>query len=203
MFITFEGGEGCGKSTQAKLLKEYLESKSKKVSLTREPGGTEFAEKLREVLLSGEGVSDPLTEFLLLSVARRDHVINFIKPKLMDGEVVISDRFIDSSFVYQGYLKELSLNVIEQITRLSIGDFMPDITLFLNIDPEISMKRVLENRQVQTYYDKKDISFHTKINDSFLDLAKSYKSRIKVIDAAGSQEEVFERIKNVIDEKIE
>lgn len=196
MFITLEGGEGCGKSTQAKLLKKYLEGKGKKVALTREPGGTIFAEKLREVLLSGEGVFDPLTEFLILSAARRDHVINFIKPNLKDGGVVISDRFVDSSFVYQGYLKGLSIDVIECITKLSIDDFMPDITLFLNLDPKVSLKRVEENRQVQNYYDKKDIEFHIKINDSFLDLANKYSDRIKVIDASGSQEEVFNRIKN-------
>lgn len=202
MFITFEGGEGCGKSTQAKLLKDYLESKGKKVKLTREPGGTTFAEKLREVILSENGITDSLTEFLLLTTARRDHVINFINPALLAGEVVISDRFFDSSFVYQGYLKGLSLDLIESLTFTCIDQVMPQMTIFLNLDPEIGMKRVAETRGAQNYYDKKDLTFHIQVNEAYLDLAKKYKNRFKVIDASGAKEQVFGRIKSLVDSEV-
>ncbi len=201
MFITFEGGEGCGKSTQARLLRDYLSSIGKEVVLTREPGGTKFAERLREVLLSGSGISDPLTEFLLISAARRDHVINHISPSSKASKVVISDRFIDSSFVYQGYVKGLSFDLIEQLTKISIGEFTPDITILLDIDPKLSITRVKESRGVENYYDKQSIDFHSKIREGFLQLAQKFDQRIKVVDASGSQEVIFQKVKSIISKK--
>jgi dTMP kinase len=199
MFISFEGGEGCGKSTQAKLLKEYMLSLGESVILTREPGGTDFAEELRKLLLNGKGINDPLTEFLLINTARRDHVINLVNKSLELNQVVISDRFFDSSYVYQGFVKGLPLSLIKEITKLSIGDFEPNITFLLDLDPIVSLGRVRNNnRGEENYYDKKGLSFHMKVREGFLMIAKEFNKRIKIINADQTQEKVFSDILAVL-----
>ena len=135
-FITFEGCDFCGKSTQIQLLKEYFEINNKKVFLTREPGGTIVAEKIRELILSSKGITDPLTEYLLIAAARKDHVDNLIKKKIQQGYYVLSDRFYDSSICYQGYYKNLDINVLETIKELTIGKFEPDLTFLIDIPEE-------------------------------------------------------------------
>lgn len=197
-FITFEGGEGVGKSTQAKMLCKFFEDKGEKVFLTREPGGTVLAEKIRnEILLKNNGVDDPLTEFLLLSAARRDHVESIIKPKLKQGVFVVCDRFYDSSVAYQAYYKGLDFSIMEQINNLAINDFKPDITFLLELDHKKANIRV-SDRGVGNHYDKKGGGFAEIITDAFAEIANKNKDRIIKINATGSINIVFERIKGHI-----
>lgn len=196
-FITFEGCEGSGKSTQVKLLKEYLEKLGQKVLLTREPGGTELAEEIRKVILSGKKIDDPLTEFLLISAARRDHVMNKIKPALAEGSFVICDRFFDSSLAYQGFAKGLDTDLMSAIVNLTIANFQPDITFLIDIEPEIALERIQKFRSDDNnHYDQMGVDFHNKIRNGFLEVAKQNPKRVVVINGSKSQEEVSSSIKN-------
>ena len=195
-FITFEGCEGSGKSTQAKLLKEHLERLGHKVILTREPGGTELAEEIRKVILSGNKIEDTLTEFLLISAARRDHVLNKIKPALAEGSFVICDRFFDSSLAYQGFARGLDLELMQSIKTLTIDGFQPDITFLIDIEPSLALERIQKFRSDNNHYDAMGINFHNSVRNGFLELAEQNPNRICVIDGNKSQEEVFETIIN-------
>lgn len=198
MFISFEGGEGSGKSTQAKLLAEFLQAQGKEVVLTREPGGTETAEAIRSVLLSGKHINDPLTEMLLLSAARRDHVENLIKPALALGKVVISDRFFDSSIIYQSYVKGLDITVLHELIKISIGNFIPDMTFLIDIDVEIGLARIANTRGSQVnHYDNQALEFHQKIRSGFIDLAHQNPQRIMIIDGGQDIEEVSKSVNRV------
>ena len=182
MFITFEGAEGGGKTTQAKLLKEYLEANGKKVVLTREPGGTELAEKLRSILLNDKEIKDSVTELLIVTAGRRDHLENFIKPHLKEGFIVICDRFIDSSFAYQGFGKGLDFTTIQTIHQIALGDFKPDITILIDIESEMAIERIKKGRAGNNHYDYKGLEFHKKIRNGFLKLAESNQDRFYVIN---------------------
>jgi dTMP kinase len=195
-FITFEGCEGSGKSTQAKLLKEHLGRLGHKVILTREPGGTELAEEIRKVILSGNRIEDTLTEFLLISAARRDHMLNKIKPALADGSFVICDRFFDSSLAYQGFARGLDLELMQSIKTLTIDGFQPDITFLIDIEPSLALERIQKFRSDNNHYDAMGINFHNSVRNGFLELAEQNPNRICVIDGNKSQEEVFETIIN-------
>jgi dTMP kinase len=193
LFITFEGIEGSGKSTQAALLSAYLRNLQHEVLSTREPGGSKLAEEIRNLVLSGGGIKDPMTEFLLFSAARRDHVETAIKPALAAGKWVVCDRFIDSSKVYQGYVKGLDLKVMDQLITLTIGDFRPDITLVIDTDIEAALARLAKSRANQNHYDKAGADFFNKVRDGFLDLSRK-EDRINVIDGNLPQEEVHKKV---------
>lgn len=195
MFITFEGIDGSGKTTQIKLLQNYLISLNKEVVLTREPGGTPLAEQLREVLLGSEEIKSPLTEFLILTAGRHDHIENLIKPALDANKIVISDRFYESSVIYQGYAKGLNLELMDKIQSLVNGDFAPNITFVLDVNPQKSLLRI-NDRQEKNFYDDKKLSFHQKLRDGFLEIAKNNPKRIKIIDASLTAEEVHKEIIN-------
>jgi dTMP kinase len=197
-FITFEGMEGSGKSTQVNLLKEYLVSQRMEVIVTREPGGTVLAEQIRQILLSGSGIADVITEFLLISAARRDHVENLIKPALAKGKWVICDRFYDSSLVYQGIVKNLDQKIIEKIIKLTLDEFKPDITFLLDIEPQTALAR-LKNRGVSNHYDAKGIEFHTAIRQGFLSLAGREPQRIKVVNSENSSFDISKEIISYLD----
>lgn len=190
MFITFEGGEGSGKSTQAKLLAEHFKKSGKEVILTREPGGTELAEQIRNLLLGNKEINDPMTELLLLTAARKNHIQNLILPALNEGKIVISDRFLDSTIVYQGYVKKLDIEKIEKISQIAFDGFSPDITFLIDIDPVIGKERIAKNRTETNHYDQKSIDFHTKIREAYLAIAKQNQARIKLIDGSKSLDEV-------------
>ncbi len=195
-FISFEGCEGSGKSTQAKLLAEHLEKLGYKVVLTREPGGTELAEQIRKVILSGNKIEDTLTEFLLISAARRDHVENKIKPALANGSFVICDRFFDSSLAYQGYARGLDLELMRSIKTLSIDGFEPDLTFLIDIEPAVALERIQKFRSDNNHYDAMGIKFHNNVRNGFLEIAEQNPNRFLIIDGNKPQEEVFEMIKN-------
>lgn len=201
-FITFEGCEFCGKSTQVKLLEEFFKSSQRNVFTTREPGGTSFAEKIRTLLLSSEEVTDSLVEYLLFAAARKDHVDTVIKPKLQQGFHVISDRFYDSSLCYQGYYKKLSFDTLEEIRRMTIGDFKPDITFLIDISIDQIERRSAIKRAENNIYDKKGTKFHQTIRDGYLEIAKNNPQRIIVINGNKEVHEVHSEIIQIIQERI-
>ncbi len=187
VFITLEGGEGAGKTTQIARLKSRLESKGKTVITTREPGGSVGAEAIRKLLVEGDTHRwDAMTEALLLFAARRDHVEKVILPALSKGEWVISDRFYDSSYAYQGYGQGLELTKLDELRKLSIGDMKPDVTFILDLQVEVGLKRAA----VEQRYERMGIPFHEKLRAGFLSIAKAEPARVKVIDASQSVEGV-------------
>ena len=201
MFITFEGCEGVGKSRQIRLLEEYLKQNKINYYLTREPGGTAVSEQIRNVILDGK--NDSMTdecEALLYAAARVQLLKETVAPKLEKGELVLCDRYIDSSFAYQGYARGLGVDFVEKINDYAIKNFMPDYTIFLNLTPEQAFKR-------KGGVDKTDrlelsgIDFHNKVYQGYLDLSKKYKDRFIVIDASGEKNETHQKIINALKEK--
>jgi dTMP kinase len=192
-FITFEGIEGCGKSTQAKKLHEYFSGSI----LTREPGGTRAGEKIREILID-ENIEKlaAKTELFLNFAARLEHVEKLIKPALSQNKIVISDRFFDSTYAYQGNAFGLDEKLIDEVKKMTIGDFAPAITFLIDVPVEIAFKRI-EGRAGNNRYEKLGIDFHQKVRDGFLRLAEK-NSRIKIIDGTKSADEVFQNILNLI-----
>jgi len=194
-FITFEGGEGAGKTTQAERLCEKLEAAGYETLLTREPGGTFGAEAIRGLVL--EGSSDRwsgLTELLLMYAARLDHMEKLICPALERGVWVVCDRFADSSFAYQGYARGLDLAQVQAVHDSVMGDFTPDLTILFDIDPVIALKRVETRGEDLTRFDSESMAFHNKIRDAFLDIAKLNPARIFTLDAGTPRDAVHTRI---------
>jgi len=178
-FITLEGGEGAGKSTQAKRLAAFLRRKGHKVVLTREVGGAPGAEEIRKLWLSpGEGYWDPLAELMLIFAARREHLVKTVWPALKRGAWVVSDRFMDSTRAYQG-----STPQIERLYREIAGDFQPDLTILLDAPVEKSMARVVRRGGWNDRYQLKKAPFHKNLRKAYLALAKKYPRRIAVVDA--------------------
>ncbi len=193
-FITFEGIEASGKSTQANLLDQSLKSKGFVTLLTREPGGTKVAEEIRNILISGEiDKLDGTTELLLNFAARRNHVENLIKPALSEGKIVVSDRFYDSTMAYQGYGHQVDLNVIKQVQKLAIGDFAPDFTFLIDIDFALADWRI-NRRPGNNRYEKMNKDFHLKVRDGFLKIADDNPVRFKIIDGNRSIDEIHREI---------
>ena len=200
MFIVFEGIEAAGKSTQAKLLADYLQSIGKEVVLTREPGGTKLGREIRKILLNPENLIPPIAELLLYEADRNIHVNNLIKPALENGKVVISDRYIYSTLAYQGYARGLDINLIKQLNQLAIENVKPDIVFLLDIPVELSLKRLGEKKD---RIEGESKEFHEKLRRGFLDIAHQEKERFIVIDATKSKEEIFNQIKSVVLEKLQ
>ena len=198
-FVTFEGGEGCGKSTQVKRLAEHLRSKGVEVVLTREPGGTRLAELIRG-LLKDEREDPPCdrSELLLFLAARAQLVRNVIVPALDSGKWVLSDRFSDSTFAYQGYGRGLPLDSLRLMNCFACEGLKPDLTLLLDIRPDVAAARMRRREAAtNTSADRIDLAgddFHSRLRAGFLELAKAEPDRMKVIDANGSPDEVWAQI---------
>ncbi len=193
-FITFEGVEGCGKSTQSKLLFEFLQAKNIQTILTREPGGTKTAEEIRSILINGEvNKLDGISETLLNFAARRDHVEKLIKPSLKEEKIVISDRFFDSTFAYQGYGHKEDLDIIKNIQKISIGDFAPDITFLIDVDIKKTLKRISQRKE-NNRYEEMNLAFHKRVRNGFLEIAKNNKERFRIINGEKSIEEIQKEI---------
>ena len=200
-FVTFEGCEGVGKSKQIHLLEEYLKRNGIQYYLTREPGGTGVSEQIRNVILDGKNSSmTDECEALLYAAARVQLLKEEIKPRLDRGELVLCDRYIDSSFAYQAYARGLGLDFVKTINDYAIKNFTPDVTLFLNLSPEEAFKR----KGGVDKTDRLELSgkdFHQKVYNGYLDLAKNNKERIQVIDASGTKEQTHSKIINALKEK--
>lgn len=201
LFITFEGGDGAGKSTQIERLKGYLEEQGYEVLLTREPGGTNVGEKIREVLLDPANVEmDPMTETMLYAAARAQLVAEVIRPALHKGMIVISDRFLDSSLAYQAWGRELGSSVLE-INSYGIGDCMPDLTVYLRVDPDTGRKRIRQREQDRI--ESETEQFHQKVFNGYEQLCKDYPERIFCVDASRSIEDIEMTIRTEVKRRID
>ena len=193
LFITFEGADGCGKTTQLKLLAEYLTNKGLEVVITREPGAKGLGEKVREILLNYDGeVSDRCESFLFLA-DRAQHIDMIINPAIAQGKVILCDRHTDSSVAYQGYGRGLSIERINLLNNLAVNGRYPDMTSVFDIDVETSMKRVGEEKDRM---ESAGMEFFNRVRNGYLEIAKQEPNRVKVLDARKSIEEVH---KNVIE----
>jgi dTMP kinase len=194
-FITLEGGEGAGKSTQCRRLANALKSRGIDCVLTREPGGSPGAEDIRKILVDGEpGRWSALTEALLMFAARTDHVAQTIKPALARGAWVVCDRFTDSSFAYQGAGRGLDRETIRRIESVSINDFRPHLTLILDLPVDIGLARAEARAESKSRFERFDQDFHERLRAAFLDIARRAPERCCLIDAAGTEDEVAGRI---------
>ena len=203
--INLEGGEGSGKTTVLNLLADALENKGIPVIRTREPGGIEIAEQIRKVILDRGNINmDPRTEALLYAAARRQHLVEKIIPALEMGKLVLCDRYIDSSLVYQGYARGLGMEEIYSINEFAIEDYMPDLTLYFDLDPEIGLSRIEKdnNREVNRL-DVESIQFHYKVREGYQLLLNQYPNRIKWINAENELNEVFHNALEVVSSFIE
>ena len=190
IFITFEGVEGAGKTTQAQMLADAL---GPNVVLTREPGGTPISERIRDLFFASEGIT-PMTELLLIAAARAQHVDELIRPALAADQIVICDRFIDASVAYQGYRGGIDLELIQQLNRTATGGLMPDLTFVLDLPPEIGIQRQHERAMDRNRLDKEPLESHRKVREGYLFAAKSDPHRVKVIDATQSPDAVHAAI---------
>jgi len=195
LLITFEGGEGTGKSTQSKLLYDYLKSKTKDVILTREPGGCTESENIRNLLVKGNiNKWDPITESLLHNAARREHIKNIIKPALLKNKIVICDRYIDSTMAYQGIGQGVNSNFLNILSKEITENIVANITFIFDIDPNISLKRAKKrDKNTNNRYENFDLSFHKNIRNYFKSLINTNKRYI-LIDASNSIEEIHLKI---------
>lgn len=197
LFITFEGPDGCGKTTQMKLLAEYFEKKGKEVVLTREPGGKGLGEKVREILLNYDGeVSDRCESFLFLA-DRAQNIDIIVNPAVKEGKIVLCDRHIDSTVAYQGYGRGLNIDRINMLNNLATNGKKPDLTLVFDVDVETSMKRVGKEKDRM---ESAGIDFHNRVRKGYIELAKQEPKRIKVLDATKSIEEIHKDVINILAE---
>ena len=206
-FITLEGGEGAGKSTQQRGLAAWLRAGGLEVVETREPGGSAGAEEIRKLLVTGEAARwDPMTEALLIFAARRDHLRQTIEPALARGAWVVCDRFVDSTMAYQGYAQGLGREAVETLYKLVVGDLMPDLTLVLDIPIEEGLKRAKHRNgstaEAEDRYEQMDIVFHERLRAGFHDIVAREPARCVLIDAAGDADSVAARVAAAVSERL-
>jgi dTMP kinase len=195
IFITFEGVDGSGKSTLINMVHGKLKEAGHRVIMTREPGGSPGAELIRSLLVEGSADRwDPMTEYLLLSAARRDHCVKTIKPALADGNIVLCDRFFDSSLAYQGYAYGLDLTKMRYIYDWLADGLVPHRTYVLDMDVESSVKRSLSRHNTEARYESLSLDFHEKVRKGFIELASSDTSRYLCLDAADESHSLIEKI---------
>lgn len=197
LFITLEGADGCGKTTQLNLLKEYLTSKGYEIVVTREPGGKGLGEKLREILLNYDGeVSDRCEAFLYLA-DRAQNIDTIIKPAINSGKIVLCDRHTDSSVAYQGYGREQNIDNINMLNELAVNGVHPDLTIVFDIDTETSMARVGAEKD---RLESAGIEFHKRVRNGYLEIAKKNPQRIKVVDASQTIEDVQRDVIKIVED---
>lgn len=205
LFITFEGCDGCGKTSVIQALSVELQKNGITPLVTREPGGSLIAEEIRNIILDRKNtMMDPRTEALLYAASRRQHLAEIVLPALKEGKIVISDRYLDSSLAYQGYARNIGIDAVYSINAFAIDDTMPDITFFLDVRPEIALKRIAQNRDESEInrLDLEKLEFHNKVYDAYLLLLKKFPERIVRIDASRTIDEEVEEIKNIISRKM-
>jgi dTMP kinase len=198
-FITFEGIEGCGKTTQIKLLNDYLLKKGLKTVLSREPGGTKIGDAVRGILLDASNkMMSPLTELILYGASRAQHLEELIKPAIAEGKVVLCDRYSDSTTAYQGAARRLSSDILKRVDDVATGGFKPDLTIILDVDPAEGLKRA-KGRSAPDRFEQEELSFHERVRDGYLKLARSEPERIKVVDGSGGVEEIHKEIVKLVE----
>lgn len=201
-FITFEGPDGSGKGTIIKYVKKYLIENNIEFILTREPGGINISEDIRKVILNKKNTSmDDRTEALLYAASRRQHLIEKVIPALKSGKIVICDRFVDSSLAYQGFARGIGIDKVFEINKFAIDNIMPDLTIFLDVLPEIGLDRINNSKvRVKDRLDLESIEFHKRVYQGYMKVIEKYPSRIKVVDAEKSIKEVAKNTIIIIDE---
>ena len=201
IFITLEGGDGAGKSTQIDNIKRYFEERGYDVLISREPGGTHIGEKLRDILLDrSNSEMDDVTEMLVYAASRAQHVSELIKPSLDEGKVVICDRYVDSSLAYQGYGRELG-SIVKDVNDVATRGLLPDITFWLDLDPEEGRRRAGNEGELDRL-EVENKEFHTRVRNGFRAICEADPKRIKKIDASESVEEMKQRIYEHLDEML-
>ena len=199
MLITFEGIEGCGKSTQVDLLFDYLTRKGYNVIKTREPGGTAFGEALRDVALQKNIDVFPLSELLTIMAIRAQHVEELIMPALQDRTIVLCDRFVDASYAYQGYGRGIDLGIIETLNRLVTKGIRPNLTVLIDCAAGLGLKRKAKDHRSLDRFEKESLSFHRKIRKAYLKLADEDQRRFFVVDGKSKIEDVHRLIKEKVE----
>ncbi len=198
-FITFEGPEGSGKSTQVKLLQDFFSTKNLPSIITREPGGTKNAEVIRDLVVKDRAEEWAKTaELLLYLAARNEHVEKVIKPALRQGKMVICDRFCDSTTAYQGYGNNMDINQIEQLNIIASSGIKPDLTFVLDIDPKIGIKRSVSRHNTETRYESMNIEYHIKVREGFLKIAQNNPKTHIIIDANQDIKTITQQINKII-----
>lgn len=202
-FITIEGGEGSGKSTVIKAIEQYLAGKGIKVISTREPGGIKISEQIRSVILNKENTEmDGLTEACLYAAARRQHIVEKIQPALKKNMVVLCDRFIDSSLAYQGFARGLGMDTVMAINAPVIEDCMPNLTILLDVSPEVGLSRIFSNNRNTNRLDLEGIEFHKNVRLGYEILANEYPERIVKMDASGDTNSVLTQVYKILEDKL-
>ena len=200
-FVTIEGCEGVGKSTQVRKLKEYLSLRGIKAVFTREPGGTPVSEQIRGVILNPENKDmDDVTELLLYVAARRQHTQRFIKPELESGNIVFCDRYVDSTTAYQGYARGLGAEEVERLNALAVGDVKIDLTIFLDFPPEKAFARK-GGRDTGYRLENEKMEFHKRVYEGFCKIAEKEPCRVVRLDASGAKEQTHEKIVKLLIER--
>ncbi len=201
-FITLEGGEGAGKSTQLRHLQALLEARGESVLATREPGGTPGAEEIRSLLVTGaRGRWDAWSEALLVTAARRDHVERVIRPALDAGRWVVCDRFLDSTLAYQGYAGGLGAAAVEALHTLAIGRLRPDLTLILDLYPQVGLARAAARRGGEGRFESQDLAFHQRLRGAFRSIAAAEPQRCRLLDGSLEEPALATRIAAVVAER--
>lgn len=206
-FITFEGIEGCGKTTQIQLLNDYLKIKSQNVVITREPGGTAISDQIRKILLDSQNRGMvPECELLLYYASRAQHVQEKILPALQRGSVVLCDRFVDATVAYQGYGRGIEMSVLKTLNDLVLKKFYPTLTLIFDLPVEIGLSRARKRALALTQNEREDrlenevIEFHKQVRVGYLKIAKAEPERVRVIDAGGDVASIHEQVKKIVEE---
>ncbi len=208
-FITFEGTEGSGKSTQIALLAEFLASRGRKVMLTREPGGTLIGDQIRKILLDPANEAlDATSELLLYAASRAQHVTEVIRPALKSGRIVLCDRFSDATLAYQGYGRGLDRELIRTLDRMVTGEMRPDLTLLLDIETTTGLARAhgrnsSSGLEGEARFENEDIAFHTRVRQGYRALAEEEPDRIRVVDASRPPDQVQRTIREIVDAVIQ
>ncbi len=204
-FLTIEGNEGAGKSSVVSVLAELLAARGLEVVTSREPGGIAIAEQIRAVILDKGNIGmDGRTEALLYAAARRQHYVEKIEPALRDGKIVICDRFIDSSLAYQGYARGLGVDEVLSINEFAIDHVFPDLTLFLDVEPELGLRRIHRDAEREVNrLDLESLTFHQKVREGYLRLLERFPERMKRIDANQELQQVAEDAKRVLTQYLE
>lgn len=199
-FITFEGSEGCGKSTQSKMLADYLRKKGRRVAYLREPGGVKISEKIRNILLdAGNSGMSPECEMLLYMAARAQLVSDIIKPALLKGKIVVCDRFLDSTLAYQGYGLGMDINLIKQVGRVATQGINPDLTIFL----DLPVKKGLKHRESkEDRIEQRSLQYHSRVRNGYLKLARIEPSRIKVVKVRENKYCTQDKIREIINKHV-
>lgn len=203
LFITFEGNDGCGKTTITTKLYELLKEEGYPVLFTREPGGIAIAEQIREVILNVENTAmDARTEALLYAAARRQHLVEKVLPALEEGKIVLCDRFIDSSLAYQGIARGLGMDEVYHVNEFAIDEHMPDATIFLKVEPEVGLARIA-SRGDKDRLDEEGEAFHTLVAKGYEEVVKRYPDRIRIVDAQQEVEKVLQDTYTIVKELVQ